>query len=94
MAFDLTLRADLKATNGLLERVARALERILLEQYNVTYGHCAEVAIDPAPKEQPTVQYATDEATARARMIEAMGLVRRMEGDERELEQDTQEFGI
>lgn len=93
MAF-IEMQADLARTNAMLERIARSLERILLEQYNVTYGHCAEQASDPSPKEQPTVQYATDEATTRARMIEAMGLVRKMEGEELEMEQDTQEFGI
>jgi hypothetical protein len=41
------------------------MERILLEQYNVRLGHCAEPAVDPNPSEKPSVGYHTDRDTLR-----------------------------
>lgn len=65
------LHPDLRLTNELLERLARAAERILLEQYGVRMGHTTEPATDPNPSEKPTIGYATDEETAR-RKVEAV----------------------
>lgn len=72
MAF-IEMQADLKQTNLLLERLTRALERILLEQYEVRYGHCAEPAPDPNPREKETVDYASDEATVKRELLKLAG---------------------
>lgn len=48
--------------------MAQALERLLLEQYNVRMGHCVEKAVDPHPEVEPTIGYHTDEDTLREEM--------------------------
>lgn len=63
---------DLRRTNELLERIACAAERLLLEQYGVRMGHTTEPASDPNPSEKPTVGYATDEDTARRKVEQAV----------------------
>ena len=56
-----------------MERIAQALERLLLEQYNVRMGHCVEKAVDPHPELSPTIAYHTDEDTLREEMKELAG---------------------
>lgn len=67
------INADLAATNKILERLTRALERILLEAYDVKLGHCAEPAVDPNPSEKPSVGYHTDRDTLREEMMTLSG---------------------
>lgn len=64
MAF-IELHPQLSETNKLLERIAQALERTLLEQYKVRLGSCALPAHDPHPEIEPTIGYHTDEQTLR-----------------------------
>ena len=75
MAF-LEINADVKLLTAMLERIARVLERILLEAYNVRLGHCAEPVPDPDPKNPPTVEYATDEDLAREHLTEVISVLR------------------
>lgn len=67
------LHPQLKETNLLLERIAKALERTLLEEHHVALGHCAEPAVDPNPKEKPSVGYHTDEDTLREELKSLAG---------------------
>lgn len=64
MAF-IELHPQLKQTNELLDRIAKVLERTLLEKHGVRMGHCAEKAADPHPEVEPTIAYHTDEDTLR-----------------------------
>lgn len=76
---------DLRRTNYLLDRIARALERQLFEEHKVRLGHMTEPAQDPNPREKPTVSYATDEDTQR-RELERIGRVIRQQATESEEE--------
>lgn len=66
--------------------MAQALERLLLEQYNVRMGHCVEAAPDPHPEVKPTIAYHTDEDTLREEMKTLAGWT---EGSEEE-----DQFGV
>jgi hypothetical protein len=68
------LHPQLTQTNKILERIAKALERALLEQYGVRMGHCSEPAPDPSPDVEPSVAYHTDEDTLKSELEELRGL--------------------
>ena len=59
------INPELKETNKILERLTRAVERFLLEAYNVRLGSCVEPAADPHPELESTVEYHTDTDTLR-----------------------------
>lgn len=80
------MQADLKQTNALLERLVKAVERILVEQYNVRYGHCAEAVVDPNPQVKETVEYASDKALVRQTLMKLAGVTQGE--DEGEITQD------
>lgn len=86
------LHPQLKETNQLLARIANALERALLEEHGVRLGHCAEPAVDPNPKEKPSVRYHTDEMTLREELQSLAGY-RPPEGSEVE-DDERDEFGV
>lgn len=54
---------DLKRTNELLDRLARAAELFLLAQYQIRTGSTVGAMPDPSPREKESVDYASDEAT-------------------------------
>lgn len=76
------IHPQLTQTNKVLERIAQALERALLEQYNVRLGHCVEPAQDPHPEVEPTVGYHTDEDTLKEDLKSLAGW---REGDEEDV---------
>jgi hypothetical protein len=82
----ININADFKLLNKTLDRIARALERLLLEAYAVRLGHCAEALPDPNPKNEGGVAYATDEDWAR-RKLEDLALIAK-DGGESDIEQD------
>lgn len=69
------------------------MERILLERFAVALGHCAEPAVDPNPKEKPSVGYHTDEDTLREELKSLQGWTERGEGEMDETEEE-ERFGI
>lgn len=73
------LHPQLSKTNEVLERIAKVLERLLLEQFRVRMGHCVEAAPDPHPELEPTIAYHTDEDTLKNDLLELAG---RAEGEE------------
>lgn len=88
MAF-IEVNADVKALVAVMERVARVLERILLEAYQVRLGHCAEPADDPDPGNLPSVAYATDDDLAREALTTIESTLRRGRvREESDVEQD------
>lgn len=88
MAF-VEINADVKLLAAVMERIARVLERFLLETYQVKLGHCAEVLVDPNPSNAPTVDYATDEDLAREHLTEVISVLRRGRvKEESDVEQD------
>ena len=68
------------AGKSVMERIARALERVLLEAYSVRLGHCAETLPDPNPANEPTIEYARDEDLAKDKLEELLSLARRGPG--------------
>jgi hypothetical protein len=83
------VNADVKLLTAMLERIARVLERILLEAYQIKMGHCAEPLADPDPKNPPTVDYATDEDLAREHLTEVIQVLRHgRTREESDVEQD------
>lgn len=87
----ITINADFKAMNRMLERIACALERVLLEAYSVRLGHCAESIPDPNPANEASVAYATDEDLARDKLEDFVLRLRRGAGRDSEagdVEQD------
>lgn len=88
------LHPQLSETNKLLTRIANVLERWLLEAHGVALGHCAEPAIDPNPKEKPSVGYHTDEDTLREEVRTLQGWREAGASDgEDEIEEDAR-FGV
>jgi hypothetical protein len=88
MAF-VEINADVALLNRNLDRIARVLERILLESYQVKMGHCAEPLADPDPSNKPTVDYATDEDLAREHLTEVIQVLRHGRvREESDVEQD------
>ena len=87
------LHPQLTETNKLLARIANALERWLLEEHHVALGHCAEPAVDPNPKEKPSVGYHTDEDTLREELRSLQGWQERGEGELDETEEE-EKFGV
>lgn len=81
------LHPQLKETNQLLERIAKVLERWLLAEHGLALGHCAQPAVDPNPKEKPSVTYHTDEDTLREEMKTLAGWKER--GDDEIEEEET-----
>ena len=66
------------------------MERLLLEEYGVSIGHCAEPAVDPNPKEKESIGYHTDADTLREELKELAGY----NPPEGEAESDTEPFGV
>lgn len=75
------IHADIKLLTAIMERIARALERLLLEAYAIRMGHCAEPARDEHPKVPPTVDYASDEDLVREKLIDLFALARQSDPD-------------
>lgn len=61
---------DLKRTNELLERIARVGEIIVLRQWGIRMGHCAERLDDPNPRVKSETTYTTDESALRQELID------------------------
>jgi hypothetical protein len=59
------------------ERIAEALELLLLHAYGVRVEATTKPIADPNPSEKQTVSYATDEETAIERLKELGGMFRR-----------------
>lgn len=57
---------QLKETNGLLKRIAEALEQVVLHEYGIRLGHCAQKVDDPNPQDEPDVEYETDFTSLKA----------------------------
>lgn len=87
------LHPQLSETNKLLERIARVLERWLLAEHGLALGHCAEPAVDPNPKEKPSVSYHTDEDTLREELKTLQGWRERGSEGEDEMEEE-EKFGL
>lgn len=64
----------------MLERIATALERGLLEAYGVRLGHCVEPATDPHPELEPTIAYHTDEDTLKNDLLTLAGRAEEEDG--------------
>jgi len=54
-----------------LERIAQALEIIVLHQYKVRLGSCAQAIEDPNPSEDPTLEY-EDDLSSLKQMLQAI----------------------
>lgn len=84
------LQPQSKEALQLVERIARALEIIVLREYGIRIGHCAETVPDPHPHIKPEATYATDESAIRQELIDvAKG---RKPGNI--IDDDDEEFGI
>lgn len=79
----------MKATNSLLKRIAEALELVVLYEYGVRIGHCAESLRDPKPHEKAAVEYETDESSVRSVLEQ---VARR--GKVVDVIEDEEEFGV
>jgi hypothetical protein len=86
------LHPQLSETNKLLNRIATVLERWLLIEHGIALGSAAQPAVDPNPREKPTVTYHTDENTLREEMKTLQGWREHGESVEDEIEEE--EFGV
>ena len=87
------IHPQLKETNLLLNRIATVLERWLLIEHGIALGSAAQPAVDPNPKDKPSVTYHTDEDTLREEMKTLAGWTERGDGEEDEIEEE-ERFGI
>lgn len=87
------LHPQLAETNKLLNRIAMVLERWLLIEHGIALGSAAQPAIDPNPKDKPTVAYHTDEDTLREEMKTLAGW-REHDAESEEDEIEEEEFGV
>ena len=83
----ITINADFKQLVVVMDRIAKVLERILLEAYQIRMGHCSEPLADPNPKVAATVDYATDEGLVKEKLIDLFALARQRDLDS-DVEQD------
>lgn len=83
------MHPELRETNRLLERVAQALEMIVLRQWGIRMGHCAERVPDANPNERPGVDYETDSSALKRELIDVA-----KHRDPGRVIDDEEEFGL
>jgi hypothetical protein len=79
------LNPELSKLTRAVERVAEALELILLHQYKVRVEATSRAIPDPNPAEKQTVSYASDDDQVRQRLEELGGMFRREQQEEEEV---------
>lgn len=68
-----TLNADLRTLNKLLERLARCAEVAVYNTWGIRMGHINEIPEDVNPREKESVAYANDPDTAKRELQRIAG---------------------